>query len=58
MNLGRAAGAGVDAHLHQHVVPRWEGDVNLMAVVAGTPVLSQGLEDAREALAAALARQG
>lgn len=43
MNLGRVAGAGVDDHLHFHVVPRWNGDNNFMPVTAHTKVLSQGL---------------
>lgn len=43
MNVGRVAGAGVDGHVHTHVVPRWNGDNNFMAVVADTRVLSEGL---------------
>jgi ATP adenylyltransferase len=53
MNLGGVAGAGIAAHLHQHVVPRWGGDTNFMPVVAGTKVLPQLLRDTREMLAAA-----
>jgi ATP adenylyltransferase len=53
MNLGVVAGAGIAAHLHQHVVPRWGGDTNFMPVVAQTRVLPELLSDAREQLAAA-----
>jgi ATP adenylyltransferase len=52
MNMGGVAGAGIAAHLHQHVVPRWGGDTNFMPVVAGTKVLPQLLRDTRELLAA------
>jgi ATP adenylyltransferase len=44
MNIGRVAGAGVEGHIHTHVVPRWNGDNNFMAVVADTRVLSEGLD--------------
>ena len=44
MNLGRAAGAGVEGHLHLHVVPRWAGDANFMPVVGQTKVFSVGLQ--------------
>ncbi len=53
MNMGKVAGAGIAAHLHQHVVPRWGGDTNFMPVIAHTKVLPQLLGDTRDILAAA-----
>ncbi|WP_226924767.1 HIT family protein [Georgenia satyanarayanai] len=53
MNQGAAAGAGIAAHLHQHVVPRWGGDANFFPIVAGTKALPQVLGETRELLAAA-----
>ncbi len=57
MNMGGVAGAGIAAHLHQHVVPRWGGDTNFMPVVAGVKVLPQLLGETRQMLAAAWGRQ-
>lgn len=42
-NFGRVAGAGIEEHLHVHVVPRWSGDTNFMPVVSETKVVSQAL---------------
>ena len=55
MNQGVVAGAGIAAHLHQHVVPRWGGDTNFMPIVAHTRVLPELLGDTRNLLAAAWA---
>lgn len=53
MNQGTVAGAGIAAHLHQHVVPRWGGDSNFLPIVARTKALPELLGDTRARLAAA-----
>jgi ATP adenylyltransferase len=53
MNMGSVAGAGIAAHLHQHVVPRWGGDTNFLPVVSATKVLPQLLRDTRKLVAEA-----
>jgi ATP adenylyltransferase len=50
INLGRCAGAGVPGHLHQHVVPRWNGDINYMNVVGEVRVIPQALSQLYEEL--------
>jgi ATP adenylyltransferase len=45
INQGKVAGAGVEAHAHQHIVPRWGADTNFMPVVGSTRVLPQSLDD-------------
>jgi ATP adenylyltransferase len=53
MNQGAIAGAGVDAHLHQHIVPRWASDANFFPIIAKTKALPQLLGDVRVAVAEA-----
>jgi ATP adenylyltransferase len=53
MNQGAISGAGVAAHIHQHIVPRWSGDANFMPIIGKTKVLPQLLTTTRDQLAAA-----
>lgn len=53
MNQGPVAGAGIAAHLHQHVVPRWGGDANFLPVIGQTKTMPQLLDDTRDMIAAA-----
>ena len=53
MNQGAVAGAGISAHLHQHVVPRWPGDQNFMPIIGRTKTLPELLTQTRSLLAQA-----
>ncbi|HEY3175701.1 MAG TPA: HIT domain-containing protein [Candidatus Polarisedimenticolia bacterium] len=54
MNIGKAAGAGIQDHYHLHVLPRWEGDTNFMAVTARTRIIPEELAVTRDRLRRAL----
>ena len=54
VNVGRVAGAGMDGHLHLHIVPRWNGDVNFMPVLADCRVISEHIEASYASIISAL----
>ncbi|ARM75859.1 HIT family protein [Acidianus manzaensis] len=58
INIGRVAGAGIESHVHVHIVPRWNGDANFMPIIANTKVLPESLEDTYNKLKAEIQKIG
>jgi ATP adenylyltransferase len=54
VNLGRVSGAGIEDHIHFHIVPRWNGDTNFMPVISETKVISELLSDTYKKIKSAL----
>ena len=56
-NIGRVAGAGIDTHIHFHIVPRWDGDTNFMTTIGEVKVISQDLLEVKKRLQKAMSEQ-
>src|SRR4030065_1457076 len=56
-NLGRAGGAGIEDHIHFHIVPRWNGDTNFMPIINDVKVISEAMEDTFRKLKASLEKE-
>ncbi len=50
INVGKIAGAGVEGHMHTHIVPRWQGDTNFMPVIGDMRVVSEGIKETYQRL--------
>jgi ATP adenylyltransferase len=55
-NIGKCAGAGVPGHIHGHIVPRWNGDINFMTILGNVRIIPQAIEEAYEQLRDAVAK--
>ncbi len=54
INIGKVSGAGIEQHIHIHIVPRWNGDTNFMPVIGNTKVISQSLRNLYKDLSGSL----